>query len=226
MVNSIYNGYRMEDIWLDKQPSTAPAMRSLGEPGRRKMMVKLGAAALSALLISSTGISYAQKQGGILRISSNDNPANMSMLEAPAPSSEVPLMGVFNNLIVFDQHKPQVSLQSIVPDLATDWSWNEDGTELSFTLRHGVKWHDGKPFTAQDVKCTFDLLTGQAKEKLRLNYRESWWVNVAKTTTNGDREATLHLKRPQPAILALLASGDTPIYPCHVSPRDMRTHPI
>src|SRR5882724_13115888 len=52
------------------------------------------------------------------------------------------------------------------------------------------------------------------------------WVNVAETTTNGDREAILHLKRPQPAILALLASGDTPIYPCHVSPRDMRTHPI
>ena len=115
-------------------------------------MVKLGAAALSALLISSTGISYAQKQGGILRINSNDNPANMSMLEAPAPSSEVPLMGVFNNLIVFDQHKPQVSLQSIVPDLATSWSWSEDGTELSFTLRQGVKWHDGQPFTAKDVK--------------------------------------------------------------------------
>jgi len=41
-----------------------------------------------------------------------------------------------------------------------------------------------------------------------------------------DQEATLHLKRPQPALLALLASGDTPIYPCHVSPRDMRQHPI
>ena len=34
------------------------------------------------------------------------------------------------------------------------------------------------------------------------------------------------MKRPQPAFLALLASGDSPVYPCHVSPRDMRSHPI
>ena len=34
------------------------------------------------------------------------------------------------------------------------------------------------------------------------------------------------LKRPQPAILALIASRYTPVYPCHVAPRDMRQHPI
>ena len=39
-------------------------------------------------------------------------------------------------------------------------------------------------------------------------------------------EVTFHLKRPQPSLLALLASGWSPVYPCHVSPRDMRTHPI
>jgi len=55
--------------------------------------------------------------------------------------------GVFNNLVMFGQHVKQNSLQSIVPDLATGWSWNEDGTELTFPLRNGVKWHDGTPFT-------------------------------------------------------------------------------
>jgi len=44
--------------------------------------------------------------------------------------------------------------------------------------------------------------------------------------TNGDYEVTFQLKRPQPALLALLASGWSPVYPCHVSPRDMRNHPI
>ena len=82
----------------------------------------------------------------------------MSILEEPTLRRSEPMMGVFNNLIMFDQHKPQVSLQSIVPDLATSWSWNEDGTELTFPLRQGVKWHDGQPFTAADVKCTWDLL--------------------------------------------------------------------
>ena len=44
------------------------------------------------------------------------------------------MMGVFNNLIMFDQHVKQNSLASIVPDLATSWSWSEDGTELSLPL--------------------------------------------------------------------------------------------
>ena len=168
----------------------------------------------------------AQKQGGVLRVYHRDSPASMSIHEEGTVGVIMPMMGVFNNLVIFDQHVPQNSLQSIMPELATSWAWSEDGTELTFKLRDGVKWHDGQPFTAEDVKCTFDLLTNQGKEKLRLNFRETWWVNVAETTTNGDREATLHLKRPQPAFLALLASGDTPIYPCHVSPREMRQHPI
>jgi len=54
----------------------------------------------------------------------------------------MPMMGVFNNLVLFDQHVPQNRVESIVPDLATSWLWNEDGT---FNLRSGVKWHDGKP---------------------------------------------------------------------------------
>ena len=77
-----------------------------------------------------------------------------------------PMMGVFNNLVMFDQHVKQNSLQSIVPDLATSWSWNEDGTELTFPLREGVKWHDGKPFTAEDVKCTWDMLTGKSSREV------------------------------------------------------------
>jgi peptide/nickel transport system substrate-binding protein len=65
--------------------------------------------------------------------------------------AEGPMMGVFNNLIMFDQLVKQNSLATIVPDLATSWSWNEEGTELSLPLRQGVKWHDGKPFTAQQI---------------------------------------------------------------------------
>ena len=81
---------------------------------------------------------------------------------------------MFNNLVMYDQHVAQNSLASIVPDLATSWSWSEDGTELTFKLRQGVKWHDGKPFTASDVACTWDLLHGKASEKLRVNPRKGW----------------------------------------------------
>ena len=186
------------------------------------------AAVASALLmaISAGEAAFAQKPGGVLRIPVFDSPASMSIHEELAILAERATMAVFNNLVMFDQHVPQNSTQSIVADLATRWSWNEDGTELTLPLREGVKWHDGKPFSAADVKCTWDLLTGKSQETLRINPRKSWYRNLGGVTTNGDYEVTFHLKRPQPAFLALLASGWSPVYPCHISPREMRSHPI
>jgi peptide/nickel transport system substrate-binding protein len=168
----------------------------------------------------------AQKSGGVLRMQHFDSPASMSILEESTRASEQPMMAVFNNLVLYDQHVSQNSLSSIVPDLATKWEWSEDGKDLTFPLRQGVKWHDGKPFTSADVKCTWDLLMGKGQDKLRLNPRKSWYENVVDVTTRGDYEVTFHLKQPQPALLALMASGWSPIYPCHVPARDMRQHPI
>jgi peptide/nickel transport system substrate-binding protein len=187
-----------------------------------------GLVAAGSLLVVlwATASAFAEKAGGILKISHFDSPASMSLLEESTTAAIRPMMGVFNNLVVYDQHVPQNSMRSIVPDLATSWSLNEEGTQLTFPLRHGVNWHDGKPFTAQDVKCTWDLLAGKTSEKLRINPRKSWYGNVEEVTAIGDYEVTFRLKRPQPALLALLASGWAPIYPCHVSPRDMRSHPI
>jgi peptide/nickel transport system substrate-binding protein len=184
------------------------------------------ASAFLALAGLFAGTAAAQKAGGVLRIYHRDSPASMSIHEEGTIGVIMPMMGVMNNLMIYDQHIARNELGTIRPELATSWAWSADGTALTFQLRDGVRWHDGKPFTADDVKCTFDLLAGQGKEKLRLNYRASWWINVAGTSVNGPHEATLHLKRPQPAILALLASGEAPMYPCHVSPRDMRLHPI
>ena len=185
-------------------------------------------AAAGGMLITmfAAAPTFAQKPGGILKLSHFDSPASMSIFEESTRAALQPMMGIFNNLVMYKQDVPQTSLQSVVPDLATGWSWNEDGTELTFPLRQGVNWHDGKPFTAKDVKCTWDLLTGTASEKLRLNPRKSWYANLEGLTTNGDYEVTFHLKRPQSSLLALLASGWSPVYPCHVSPRDMRSHPI
>jgi len=44
------------------------------------------------------------------------------------------------------------------PLLATKWDVSPDGKVYTFTLKPGVKWHDGQPFTADDVKLTYDLL--------------------------------------------------------------------
>src|SRR5215831_3930548 len=185
-------------------------------------------AAVGALLAATSAAetACAQKQGGILKIFFFDSPASMSIHEETTNAAEGPMMGVFNNLVLYKQDVPQSGLESIVPDLASEWSWDEDKTQLTFRLREGVKWHDGKPFTARDVQCTWDLLSGKSSEKLRINPRRAWYKNLGEVTTNGDFEVTFHLKRSQPAFIALLASGFSPVYPCHVSPREMRSHPI
>src|SRR5215475_12971317 len=184
-------------------------------------------AAGSLLLAFSAGHpALAQKRGGILRLASPGSPANMSIHETATTFAEMPMMGVFNNLIVFDQHKPQVSLETIVADLATSWAWNKDDTALTFQLRQDVRWHDGKPLTAADVKCTWDLLLDKLPDKLRLNPRKTGYENLIDITTNGDYEVTFKLKRPQPAFPMLLATGFSAIYPCHRSATQMRQHPI
>ena len=191
---------------------------------RHSCALALMAGLLLAMCVGQSA--SAQKSGGILHVHAIDSPPSMSMHEEVDAVPARATMGIFNNLVMFDQHVKQNSIESILPDLATGWSWNEDGTQLTFPLRQGVKWHDGKPFTAKDVKCTWDLLTGRSSEKLRLDPRKSWYRNLAEVTTNGDYEVSFHLERPQPAFVALLASGYSVVYPCHVTPSDMRQHPI
>src|SRR6266849_250060 len=103
------------------------------------------AAAGALLALASGAPAMAQKSGGVLKISFFDNPASMSLHEEATGAALRPMMCVFNNLVMYDQHVAQNSMASIIPDLATGWSWSEDGTELKFPLRQGVKWHDGKP---------------------------------------------------------------------------------
>jgi len=185
---------------------------------------------LSLTISTALGLSLApaaaQQSGGILKFFHRDSPASMSIHEEATISTVAPMMGVFNNLVLFKQDEKQNRPEFIQPELAESWSWDEDHTRLTFKLRQSVDWHDGKPFTAADVKCTWDMLTGKSQEKLRLNPRKAWYRNLEDVAPEGDHAVTFVLKRSQPAFLMLLASGMSPVYPCHVPPRDMRSHPI
>src|SRR5258708_8899018 len=186
----------------------------------------LALAAVVLSLLAASDVAFAQKQGGILRVYHRDSPASASIHEEATYSVNIPFLPVFINRVIYKQDVAQNSLETVVPELADSWAWSDDIKTLSFKLHQGVKWHDGKQFTSNDVKCTFDMLMGKSPQKFRKNPRKSWYDQVVDVTTNGDFEVAFNLKRPQPALLALLASGYTPIYPCHVSPGDMRTKPI
>src|SRR5450759_3832254 len=109
----------------------------------------------------------AQKSGGTLRVPLSENPTSASLHEESSIDALQTFMSVYNNLVIFDQQDRIARPESIVPDLATEWSWSPDNTVLTMKLRQGVKWHDGKPFTSADVKCTWDTLVGRKDMRWR-----------------------------------------------------------
>ena len=96
---------------------------------------RIAAAATTALTLWLGGQgALAQKSGGILKMPDFASPASMSIHEEVTRAAITVLMPVFNNLVLFDQHKERNTIDTIVPDLAESWAWSEDGKELTFKL--------------------------------------------------------------------------------------------
>ena len=94
---------------------------------------------MSLLLIGAVvaaplaGPAMAQKSGGVLKFFHRDSPASGSIHEEATISAVAPFMGVFNNLVLFNQHEKQNRPEFIEPELAESWKWNDDYTRLSFS---------------------------------------------------------------------------------------------
>ncbi|AQH02737.1 ABC transporter substrate-binding protein [Burkholderia sp. KK1] len=139
----------------------------------------------------------------------------LTWLVTPEPASIVPLTTtaggnaeigpkVVEGLLTFDQDlNPK-------PLLATAWSVSKDGLQYRFKLRQGVKWHDGKPFTAEDV--AFSILTlKQSHPRGR-----STFANVTSVKTPDPYTAVIELSKPAPFLLTALSGSESPIIPKHI----------
>src|SRR5262245_2585947 len=194
--------------------------------GRR---LGLGMLTLSIVLTAvPAAFGQTPRAGGQLNLRlREDLPQGFAMHETSTISSMWPAMPCFSNLVLFDPMKTTHSLDGLVPELAERWSWQDGGRSLVFFLRSGVKWHDGQPFSARDVKFTFtsDLLreTPDAPARLRINPRRDWFGNVTAVEAVDPQTVVFRLKRPQPSLLLMLASGYTPIYAAHVPSASYRT---
>jgi peptide/nickel transport system substrate-binding protein len=169
------------------------------------------------------------KPGGILRmVLREDLPQGFSIHETATNSVTWPSMPCYSNLVVYDQTKRLARMETIVPELAEKWSWQDNYRNLVFFLRKDVKWHDGQPFTSKDVKFTFDTVreAADAPAKLRINPRKEWYANVDAVEAPDAHTVVFHLKRPQPSLVAMLASGYSPVIPAHVPIAEHRSRCI
>src|SRR5262249_12516969 len=176
---------------------------------------------VSSVIVAWASSGQTRKQGGTIKVMlREDLPQGFAVHEAATYSTSFPSLPCFNNLVMFDQAKPTESMDTIVPDLAEKWSWQDGYRSLVFFLRRNVAWHDGKPFSSRDVKFTFDMVreVPEAQAKLRLNPRKDWYAQVEAVEAPDPFTVVFRLKRPQPSLLMMLASGYTPIYAAHIPP--------
>jgi len=123
-------------------------------------------------------------------------------------------------------------------DLADSWNVSSDGKTYDFTLKKGVKWQDGQPFTAQDVKFTYELLgapefAGPAADDIALiQGADAYTKKTAKEITGvkvvDDSHVSFVLNNPSNMFLATTAA--IKVLPQHilkdVNPADLRKHPF
>jgi len=164
------------------------------------------------------------KRGGILNAMAGEDPPGFSIHESATISALWPVAPCYSNLVTFDPLKPLDTAETVTAELAEKWSWQDNYRNLVFFLRKNVRWHDGRPFTSKDVKHTFDVVreAKDAPARLRLNPRKDWYANVEAIEAADPHTVVFRLKRPQPSLLLMLASGYSPVYPAHVPLADLR----
>lgn len=96
------------------------------------------------------------------------------------------------------------------PQLATEWRVSDNGLRYDFTLRDGVKWHDGQPFTSRDVAWSIRTI-----KEVHPRGRNTF-ANLVDIETPDDLHVSLILARPAPYLIRALAAAETPIVPAHV----------
>ncbi|MGH7383790.1 MAG: ABC transporter substrate-binding protein [Candidatus Rokuibacteriota bacterium] len=193
------------------------------------MRFRYTVAALALAGVVGAGVAPATaqtpKQGGHLNVMLREDLAQgFSIHETSTISTVWPSMPCLSNLVIFNPLKPVESVDSIIGELAEKWSWQDNYKNLVFFLRKDVKWHDGRPFSSKDVKSTFDMVRAapDAPAKLRLSPRKDWYANVEAIEAPDPHTVVFRLKRPQPGLLAMLASGYSPVYAAHLTPAAYR----
>src|SRR6266704_3385343 len=99
---------------------------------------------------------------------------------------------------------------SFTPMLATNYQWNSDNTQVTFTIRQNVKWNDGKPFTADDVAFTFNLM-----KQYPAADGQGVWSFLSNVTAPDANSVVMTFQKPYPPVLVNIA-GKVYIIPKHV----------
>jgi len=180
-------------------------MTTILRPTRRGF-IGLSAVAVSAAMAGGLPAAYAAepKRGGTLTVVISAEPPSLVSIATTAFNTVLVSAKVTEGLLTYDfDLNPK-------PQLATDWSVSPDGLKYTFKLRTGVKWHDGKDFTADDVAFSIKTL-----KDIHPRGRNTFG-NLVDVETPDPHTVVLVLSKPAPYLISALAASETPIVPKHV----------
>ncbi|MBI2909520.1 MAG: ABC transporter substrate-binding protein [Chloroflexi bacterium] len=143
------------------------------------------------------------KSGGMLTASIYADPPSLDPHQETSFIALTVAQPAMNGLIDFD---PNDITRKIRPALAEKWELSKDGTVLTFDLRKGVTWHDGKPFSSADAKASLER-AGVNPPKGAVSPLKSAFQPVAKMETPDDYTLRLTLNYPYAEILDVVAAG-------------------
>lgn len=110
------------------------------------------------------------------------------------------------NLLLFDGLAAHNAENEVVPGLAEKWDYDDASNTYTFHIRKGVKWHDGKPFTAEDVKFTIEAIMNPDNEsEIASNYEE-----VSEIKVIDEHTIAFTLKEPNVAFQEYMTIGILP----------------
>jgi len=172
------------------------------------------AALAAALALALPAWAAEPRRGGVVNWFNYADPTRLDVHAESALTHQQATAGVYSGLLQHDPEKPGEP----VPDLATGYEVSGGGTVFTFKLRQGVKWHDGKPFTAQDVVATFERVTAKDFRSPRCGTLVK--PLLAKVEAVDPHTVRFTLKHPAGTFIPSIASAWCRIAPKHVLERD------
>jgi peptide/nickel transport system substrate-binding protein len=155
--------------------------------------------------------------GGTLRVALEGEPPGLDPTTNPsAIIDRVMYNNLFEGLVKFDRDG------RIVPGLARSWDISKDGKVYAFHLERGVKFHNGQPFTAADVKYTLDL-AGDPEHKTKTH--KEYYKDIGKVEAVDEHTVRVALNTVNSMFFYDLARGDSVILPKDMQP-EMKTSPV
>lgn len=157
-------------------------------------------ALVAAVTVALSGISLAADR---LTVSISTGPAGFD----PQNNNSALTSGVYINMFEYLIMKDQDG--NFVPGLATAWEADSD-TAWRVQLREDVLWHDGEPFTADDVKFTFERV---AQDPLLV--RHAYYSHIEEVEIINDHEVVFHTTRPDPIFPSALSRNGASVIAKH-----------